>query len=136
MRSRSLLPDVAGVILLAWAGLLGYVSVPTLLTDDPLWDGGVSVLGAVLAAAHVIAALGLFGRRGWGRRLGLIIGLIGLFGTAIVLLTLAANVGRVSGFLPDLSPLVLGIPAGMVAAYALIVGLLWRAGPEFERSAR
>jgi hypothetical protein len=123
---------VAALLLLAWAGLLAYVSVPTLLSDDPLWDGGVSPLGAVLAAAHVIAALGIFGRRGWGRRLGLIIGLIGLFGTSIVLLTLAANVGRASEFLPEFSPLVLGIPAGMVATYAVIVGLLRRARPEFS----
>jgi hypothetical protein len=99
---RTVLPDVAALLLLAWAGLLAYVSVPTLLSDDPLWGGGVSVLGAALAAGHVVAAIGVLRRLGWSRRLGLIIGLIGLFGSLAVLVTLAASL--TSSDLPDGAP--------------------------------
>ncbi len=127
---RTVLPDVAALLLLAWAGLLAYVSVPTLLSDDPLWDGGISVLGAVLAAAHVVAALGIFRRVGWARGLGLALGVIGLFGSVAVLLTLGASL--FSSDLPDEAPLVLIIPAGMAFAYGLIVVTLYRARAAFS----
>ena len=129
-----MLADIAAVLLLAWAGLLAYVSVPTLLSDDPLWDGGVSVLGAVLAAGHVVAALGVLRRLGWGRRLGLILGAIGLFGSLAVLVTLAASL--TSSDLPDGSEAVLLIPAGMAVTYGLIVVFLYRARAEFTTPTR
>jgi hypothetical protein len=126
---RAVLPDVAALLLLAWAGLLAYVSVLTLLSDDPLRDGGVSVLGATLAAGHVVAAVGVLRRLFWGRRLGLILGAVGLFGSLAVLVTLAASL--TSSDLPEGSEAVLLIPAGMALTYGLIVVLLYRARAEF-----
>jgi hypothetical protein len=123
--------DLAGVLLIAWAGLIAYVSVPTLLGDEPLWDGGVSLLGALVAAAHLVAAWGVFTRHPWGRRLGLVVGGVGAVGTGIVLLTLAANLGSVAAPAGPTSPLVLGIPAAMFATYLAVVVILWRARPDF-----
>jgi hypothetical protein len=124
---RSPLTDLAGLGLLAWAILLAYVSAPTLLSGDPLSDGGISLLGALLAAAHLAAALGVTRRVAWGRKLGLAMGAIGLFGSGVVLLTLAASLmGR--GF----SGLPLAVPAGMVVVYGLIVVALLRAQREFS----
>jgi hypothetical protein len=123
--------DLAGILLIAWAGLIAYVSVPTLLGEDPLWDGGVSLLGALVATAHLIAALGVFTRQSWGRRLGLVVGGVGAVGTGLVLVTLAANVGSVPAPAGPASPLVLGIPAAMFATYLAVVLILWRARPAF-----
>ena len=136
MERRSPLTDVAGLGLLAWGILLGYISVPTLLSHGPTWDGGISVIGAVLAAGHLAAAIGVTRRAAWGRRLGLAMGALGLFGSASVLITLTVSVissgsQGIRGFLG----LPLAIPAAMVAAYALILVFLLRAGPEFRRSA-
>ena len=99
------------------------------MSDDPLWDGGISVLGAVLAAAHVVAALGIFRRAGWARGLGLALGVIGLFGSLAVLAGLAASL--LSSDLPDEAPVVLIIPAGMAVTYGLIVVFLYRSRGEF-----
>ena len=133
MPRRSLLPDLAGLLLLAWAGLLAYVSVPTLLSDDPFWDYGVSVLGAVLGAAHLGAAVGVFLRAWWARQLGLVLGFIGLFGSGAVLVGIASGLGRAAALMGDAMPLtVLAIPAGMLASYAIIVVVLYRARPEFS----
>jgi hypothetical protein len=130
---RSPLTDLAGLGLLAWAVLLGYVSVPWMVSRGLLWDGGISLLGGVLAAANLVAAIGVARRAGWGRRLGLWIGGIGLFGSGAVLLTLAPGVlsddaGTILGALPLL---VLAVPTGMVLAYGLIVVILLRARGEF-----
>lgn len=133
MARRSPLTVIAGLLLLVWAGLLAYVSVPTLLSDDPFWDGGISVLGAFLAGAHLAAGLGVLARARWGRQLGLVLGWIGLFGTMAVVVTLAANM--VSTGLPQETPLVLAIPAGMAMLYAVIVFALWRAKAEFTPGA-
>lgn len=130
-RERSVLTDVAALLLLAWAGLIAYVSVPTLLSDDPLWDGGVSVLGAFLAGGHLVAAVGILRRIGWGRRLGLALGVIGLLGSGAVLLTLAANLGNVPPVVGEAPLTVLAIPAGMAATYAVVVVALLRAKAEF-----
>ena len=131
MPRRSPLTDVAAVLLLGWAGLLAYVSLPDLLSDDPLWDGGVSVLGAVLAVGHLAAALGVVRRATWGRRLGLGMGGIGLFGSAVVLITLVPGLERVRGVIGSSPEMVLLIPAGMVVTYALIVFALYQAREEF-----
>lgn len=133
MARRSPLTVVAGLLLLVWAGLLAYVSLPTLLSDDPLWDGGISVLGAFLAVAHLAAGVGVLARTPGARRLGLLLGGIGLFGTVAVVLTLAANM--MSSGLPPETPLVLAIPAGMAVAYGIIVLALWRAKAEFTPDA-
>jgi hypothetical protein len=133
MTRRSPLTVIAGLLLLGWAGLLAYVSLPTLLSDDPLWDGGISVLGALLAGAHLAAGLGVLARAASGRQLGLVMGWIGLFGTVAVVVTLAANM--LSTNLPQDSPLVLAIPAGMALMYAVIVFALWRAKAEFAPGA-
>jgi hypothetical protein len=130
---RSPLTDLAGLGLLAWAVLLGYVSVPWMLSRGVLWDGGISLLGAALAAANLVAALGVMRRAGWGRRLGLWIGGVGLFGSGAVLVTLAPgvlsdNAGATLGASPLL---VLVVPAGMVLAYGLIFVILLRARGEF-----
>ncbi|MGZ6299332.1 MAG: hypothetical protein ACXWMN_02415 [Candidatus Limnocylindria bacterium] len=74
MSRRSRLTDLAGLGLAAWAVLLGYVSVPTLAGPDPFWDGGISVLGALLAVVHLAAAFGVMRRADWGRRLALAVG--------------------------------------------------------------
>ncbi|HET9497320.1 MAG TPA: hypothetical protein VFP83_03260 [Candidatus Limnocylindria bacterium] len=129
MARRSPLTIIAGVLLLAWAGMLAYVSVPTLLSDDPFWDGGISVLGAFIASAHLAAGVGVLARAWWGRQLGLVMGWIGLFGTVAVVGTLAASM--LSTDLPQETPLVLAIPAGMAILYAVIVFALWRAKAEF-----
>ncbi len=133
MPDRSPLTIVAGLLLLAWAGLLAYVSLPTLLSDDPFWDGGISVLGAFLAGAHLAAGLGVLARAPGARRLGLIVGGIGLFGTVAVVVTLAANM--LSTDLTEETLLVLAIPAGMAIAYGFIVLALWRARDEFTPEA-
>ena len=80
-----------------------------------------------------MAALGIFRRVGWARRLGLALGVIGLFGSVAVLLTLGASL--FSSDLPDEAPLVLIIPAGMAVAYGLIVVTLYRARAEFSAPA-
>jgi hypothetical protein len=133
MALRSALIDVAAVLLLGWAGLLAYVSLPVLLGDDPLWDGGVSVLGALLSAAHLAAALGVVRRAAWGRRLGLVLGGIGLFGSAAVLITLIPGLERAEAIIGREPILVLAIPAGMVVSYGLIVVALYRARDEFSQ---
>jgi len=130
---RSALTDIAGLILVGWAVLLAYVSVPTLLSDDPFWDGGISVLGAVLAVGHAAAAFGVVRRAKWGRRLGLGMGGIGLFGSAAVLITLIPGLERAQELVGRLSILVLAIPAGMVVSYGVIVLALYRARDEFSR---
>ena len=132
MPTRSAFTDVAAVLLLGWAGLLAYVSLPALVSDDPLWDGGVSVLGALLAVAHLAAALGVVRRAGWGRRLGLAVAGIGLFGSAAVLITLIPGLERAEAVIGRLPVLVLAIPAGMVVSYGLIVVALYRARDEFN----
>lgn len=127
MGHRSVLTDLAGVGLLAWAVLLAYISVPTLLSPDPFWDGGISLL----AAGHLVAALGVTRRAGWARRLGLWMGAIGLFGSGMVLLTLSASLltrGNSGSAFPGL---LLAIPAGMLLTYGLIVVILLRARSEF-----
>jgi hypothetical protein len=130
---RSWLTDLAGLGLAAWAVLLAYVSLPTLVGPDPFRDGGISVLGALLAILHLAAALGVMRRASWGRRLAMAMGAVGLFGSGTVLLTLGASVlsqgttGR-SGF----SVLPLLVPAGMVAVYGLIVVILVRGRSEFS----
>jgi hypothetical protein len=131
--ARSPLTDLAGLGLLGWAVLLGYVSVPWMVSRGLLWDGGISLLGAILAAAHLVAAIGVTRRAGWGRRLGLWMGGIGLFGSGAVLLTLAPGVlsGDAGAVLGSSPLLVLAIPAGMVLVYGLIVGILLRARGEF-----
>ena len=133
VRRRSALTDLAGLALLGWAVLLGYVSVPWILSRGLLWDGGISLVGAALAAGNLVAAIGVTRRAGWGRRLGLWTGGIGLFGSGAVLLTLAPGIlGGDAGALIGGSPLlVLAVPAGMVLVYGLIVAILIRARDEF-----
>ena len=136
MSRRSWLTDLAGLGLVAWAVLLGYVSVPWMVGRGLLWDGGISLLGAVLAAAHLVAALGVTRRAPWARRLGLWMAGVGLFGSGVVLLTLGGSLFGPAGPTGGASPLLaLAIPAGMVAVYALILILLLRAGSEFTRIA-
>ena len=133
VRRRSALTDLVGLALLGWAVLLGYVSVPWTLSRGLLWDGGISLVGAALAAGNLVAAIGVTRRAGWGRRLGLWMGGIGLFGSGAVLLTLAPGIlGGNPGALIGGSPLlVLAVPAGMVLVYGLIVAILIRARDEF-----
>lgn len=131
MAARSALTDVAAVLLVGWAGLLAYVSLPVIFSDDPLWDSGVSVLGALLSVSHLVAALGVVRRAAWGRRLGLVLGGIGLFGSAAVLITLIPGLERAEALIGRSPILVLAIPAGMVVAYGLIVAALYRAREEF-----
>jgi len=130
---RSPLTDLAGLGLLGWAVLLGYVSVPPMLSHGLLWDDGISLLGAGLAVANLLAALGVTRRAGWGRRLGLWVAGIGLFGSGAVLLTLAPGVlsGDAGVVLGGPPLLLLAIPAGMVLAYGLIFAVLLRARGEF-----
>jgi hypothetical protein len=130
---RSWLTDIAGLGLLGWAVLLGYVSVPTLLSDDPFWDGGVSAIGGLLAVGHLAAAFGVTRRAAWARRLALWMGAIGLFGSGAVLLTLTAGLLGPSAPVIDTAVpvLVLAIPAGMFITYGLIVFILLRARDEF-----
>ena len=133
VRRRSALTDLAGLALLGWAVLLGYVSVPWILSRGLLWDGGISLVGAALAAGNLVAAIGVTRRAGWGRRLGLWTGGIGLFGSGAVLLTLAPGIlgGDVGAVIGGSPLLVLAVPAGMVLVYGLIVAILIRARDEF-----
>ena len=133
MRRRAWPVDLAAVLLVGWAGLLAYVSFPTLFSDDPVWDGGVSLLGAGLAVAHAAAAIGLVARAGWGRRLGLVIGGIGLFGTGAVLVTHALSLASAPGdaFIGS-APAIMAIPAGMLATYVIVFVILWRARDAFN----
>jgi hypothetical protein len=131
MRPRAWLVDLAGILLLAWAGLLGYVSLLTGWSfEDPV-EGFVIVVGVVFAGSHLVAALGVFRRAPWARRLGLIVGGVGLVGTVLVVVTLvpgldpARDVTGAWGIAP------LAIPAAMAATYAVIVVALWRARGAF-----
>ena len=113
---------VGGVLLLmSWTG--------------PSMDVGMAMLGFVLAALHFAAALGTALRRRWGRLVGLVVGWIGLFGTGIVLVTLASALPSVasSQVLEGESWFsILLIPAVMVAAYLAIVVNLLRNGAAFD----
>lgn len=131
--ARSPLTDLASLGLLGWAVLLGYVSVPVMLSRGLLWDGGISLLGAILAAMHLVAAIGVTRRAAWARLLGLWMAGIGLFGSGAVLLTLAPGVmsDDAAALLGRSPVLVLAIPAGMVLVYGLIFVLLLRAREEF-----
>jgi hypothetical protein len=133
---RSPLTDLAGLGLLGWAVLLGYVSVPWMLSGGLLSDGGVSLLGAALAAGNLVAAIGVTRRAAWARRLGLWMAGVGLFGSGAVLLTLAPGVlgGDAAGVLGSSPLVVLAIPAGMVLVYALILVILLRARDEFAHA--
>ena len=133
---RSLLTDLAGLGLLGWAVLLGYVSVPLILSRGVLWDDGISLLGALLAAAHLVAALGVTRHAGWARRLGLWMGGLGLFGSGAVLLTLLPGMltGDPGAVVASPPLLLLAVPAGMVIVYALIFIILLRAGREFSHA--
>ena len=129
---RSPLTDIAGLGLLAWAVLLGYVSIPWMLSRGLLWDDGISLLGAALAALHLVAAIGVTRRAGWARRLGLWMSGIGLFGSGVVLVTLAPGALSDKAAVLGSTPLqLLAIPAGMVLVYALILVILLRAREEF-----
>jgi hypothetical protein len=129
---RSLLPDLAGVLLLGWAGLLAFVSLTGWSLDDPI-EAFLIVVGLVLATSHLVAALGVFGRASWARRLGLIVGGIGLVGTSVVAITLVPGLDRVRDVTGSWTVAPLAIPMAMAASYAVIVGLLWRAEAEFPK---
>jgi len=129
---RSPLTDLAGLGLLGWGVLLGYVSIPWILSRGLLWDDGISLLGAALAALHLVAALGVTRRAGWARPLGLWMSGIGLFGNGVVLVTLAPGALSDKAALFGSTPLqLLAVPVGMVLVYGLIFVLLLRARDEF-----
>jgi hypothetical protein len=113
--------------------LLGYVSVPWMLSRGLLWDDGISLVGALLAAGNLVAALGVMRRAGWGRRLGLWMASVGLFGSGAVLVTLAPGVvsGKAATILGSTPWQLLAVPAGMVLVYGLILVILVRARDEF-----
>lgn len=130
--ARSPLTDLAGLGLLAWAVLLGYVSVPWIVSRGLLWDNGISLLGAALAALHLVAALGVTRRNGWARRLGLWMAGVGLLGSGVVLVTLAPGVLSDDAAVLGSTPLqLLAVPGGMVLVYGLILMILLRARDEF-----
>ena len=131
MPRRDLLTDAAGLLLLGWAGLLGYVSLSGWSLDDPI-EAFLIVVGVVLAGSHLVAGLGVFRRTAWARRLGMIVGGIGLVGTAVVAVTLIPGLGRVEEVTGSWTVAPLAIPLEMVATYAAIVWLLWRAPGEFS----
>lgn len=89
------------------------------------------IVGVVVAASHLVAALGVFRRAAWARLLGMVVGGIGLVGTGLVLLTLVANLGAVPELGVPVSPLVVGIPGVMFAAYLVIEVILYRSGDSF-----
>ena len=91
--ARSPLTDLAGLGLLGWAVLLGYVSVPWMLSRGLLWDGGISLLGAPWRPRTWWRRSGVTRRAGVGA-VGWACGwaAIGLFGSGVVLLTLAPSV--------------------------------------------
>lgn len=130
MIRRSFLPDVAALILLGWVGLILFVEIPTLLGDDPFANPPRSVTSAILAAAHVAAAVGIVRRVAWGRRLGLWIGGLAMFGTAFVLVTSILSALAYLGPTAEALSAIL-IPLAMFTSYAVVVGLLWRARAEF-----
>jgi hypothetical protein len=127
---RSLLTDVAGLLLLCWAGLLGFVSLTGWSLDDPT-EAFLLVVGTVFAASHLAAAFGVFRRAGWGRRLGLVVGGIGLVGTSVVAVTLLPGLDRARDVTGSWTIAPLAIPVAMTASYVAIVGLLWRGRGEF-----
>jgi hypothetical protein len=132
-RRRSPLTDLAGFGLLGWAVLLGYVSVPSMVSRGLLWDDGISLLGAALALLHLVAALGVTRRARWARPLGLWMSGIGLFGSGVVLVTIAPGVlsDGAAANLGGTPVRLLAVPAGMVLVYGLIFVILLRARDEF-----
>lgn len=131
MGRRSRLPDLAALILLGWVVLIVLVEVPLLLGDDPLANPAWSVTGAILAGAHVVAAVGVVRRMAWGRRLGLWIGGLAMLGTAFVLVTWTISALAAIGPSGEALSAIL-VPAAMFASYTVVVGILWRARPEFS----
>lgn len=101
-----------------------------MLGDDPFANPAVSVSGAIWAGAHVVAALGIVRRFSWGRRLGLWIGGLAMFGTGFVVVTWTLSALAYLGPTSEALSAIL-IPLAMFASYAVVVGLLWRARAEF-----
>jgi hypothetical protein len=126
-RPRLAVPDLAGLVLFAWSLLLAYVSVPSLLAgQDLLADGGISVLGAVMAVLHLAAAVGITQRHRWARTLGIILAIIGVGGSLAVLIPMIGAIESVRAIDPNALPTFLAIPAGMVLTYGLALVVLLR----------
>jgi hypothetical protein len=131
MPRRAWLVDLAGILMLGWAGLLGYISLATGWSfDDPV-EAFLIVVGVVFATSHLIAAFGVIRRAAWARRLGLIVGGIGLVGTTTVVVILIPGLDQVRDLTGGWTIAPLAIPVAMAATYLVIVVVLWRGGGAF-----
>lgn len=123
--------DGAGVVLLVWGLLLVWVSLPGVLAGRALDDGAMELLGVLLGALHVAAAMGIALRRGWSRTLGIAVGALGLLGSISVLAAFVAGIGAMLELAPGATPALLAIPVGMTATYLLAVVVLVRNADAF-----
>jgi hypothetical protein len=123
--------DAAGLLLLGWGVLIAWVSSPPLLRGELLDDGGVSLIGAVLALLHVVAVVGIARRSGWSRGLGIGLAGVGLFGSISVLGLFAGGAGTMLDVDPGAGLVLLAIPAGMAASYLVVLVALLRGRDAF-----
>lgn len=112
------IPALFVIVLAAGGAFLTSQAVPTAFRVEDVVLGVAVVAAAVLAGpiVHVLAAIGIFTRKRWGRWVGLTAGVIGVCGG--VLLKLAQiNADGLARFN--------WLVVGMIAAYAFVVAALW-----------
>jgi hypothetical protein len=129
------LTALAGAILFVGGSLLGQIgSAETNVGVFGAFGGfiaGVAVVVIVWAVLEIFGAFGMLFRRGWGRAIGFIVGVIGAIFTAFALVASLASLGGADG----------GSNAGGVAVvlvvflgYLLTVFALMRGGGHFRRA--
>lgn len=129
------LTALAGGILFLGGSVLGQVGTDT--TGSGFFGAvggfiaGVAVVVMVWALLEVIGGFGMLFRRGWGRAIGFIVGIIGAIFTGLALL---ASVGSLSS--TDGSSTGAGVVIVLVVflGYALTVFSLVRGGGHFRRA--
>jgi hypothetical protein len=92
---------------------------------------GVFVTVLVLGIVHMMAAGGVFAHRGWGRWLGIVLGLIGTIVGVWLTYRVAAADGRFASYV---APLAILIPYGLTLLALLFPGDHFRRGARAGRS--
>ncbi len=91
---------------------------------------GVAVVVIVWALLEIFGAFGMLFRRGWGRALGFIVGIIGVLFTGLALLASLGSLGSTDGSSAGTGILVVLV---VFLGYAVTVFALVRGGGHFRR---
>jgi hypothetical protein len=91
---------------------------------------GVAVVVIVWALLEILGALGMLFRRGWGRALGFIVGIIGAIFTGLALLASLGSLGNTDGTSAGTA---VAIVLVVFLGYAVTVFALVRGGGHFRR---